>query len=252
MEEPTTVPTEEGLFDDYTEEDTPVEEEVTEEETKEETETESPVEETPDAPFLEIKYNHETRGLTQEEARTLAQKGLNYDKFYGSIDQLARMNGMSVSDYINSLHDTQMKFEVNKEVRELQKRYPDGDRDLLNEIAQKRVSERLARQNEISNQQDENLRAEMERQLTVFEKHFPNVDSAKLDRKVYDYMSDGYTLLEAYTLWKSEEDAKQRSVDDSKARIAKQNEDNRKRSLGNTGNVSSVEADDFLSGFLNG
>ena len=250
FDEPTTVTTnEEGLFDDYAEDnsDTPQEEEVAAETENIEAET---VEEEASKPFLEIKYNHETRGLTQDEARELAQKGMNYDRFYGDLYELANMNGMSVSDYINSLRDTQTRFEINKEVRALQKQYPNADKEMLEELATRRFNEsqsqRIRDAQESQQREDDSMRKEMERQLDVFEKHFPDVDPQKLDQKVFDYMAQGYTLLEAYTIWA---DAQK---DTPQARVSRKNEENRKRSMGNTSNVGSIEADDFMKGFLNG
>lgn len=249
FDEPTTVTNEEGLFDDFVDEssDTPQEEEVTTEDENNEAET---VEEEASKPFLEIKYNHETRGLSQEEARELAQKGMNYDRFYGDLNELATMNGMTVSDYINSLRDTQTRFEINKEVRALQKQYPNADKEMLEELATRRINEsqskRVKEAQESQKREDDDMRKEMERQLDVFERHYPNVDAQNLDPKVIDYMAQGYTLLEAYTIWN---DAQK---DTPQAKVSRKNEENRKRSMGNTSNVGSIEADDFMKGFLNG
>ena len=43
------------------------------------------------------------------------QKGMNYDRFYEPLERLARMNDMSVGDYINQLNNTQEQYEVEKE-----------------------------------------------------------------------------------------------------------------------------------------
>lgn len=252
-----------NIFDDLSEEDlselyepdeseTPqTEEEVVEEDKTEET-PETPEEESV-KPFLEIKFNHEMKGLSQEEARELAQKGMNYDRFYGELDTLARMNGMNVSDYINSLKQTQERFEVSKVERELKRQYPNADPDMLKELATMRFNEQRSRkqQEEVDSRakSDQALREEMERQLDVFEKHYPNVDAGKLDPKVISYMSDGYTILEAYTLWKNEMEAKQKTIDESKARVTQKNEENKRKSFGNTSNVGDAGLDDFLSGW---
>ena len=101
--------TEENLFDD---EPTSEVENETEAETTETTETTEPV----DTPFeLQVKFNGEERTLNEEDARMYAQKGMNYDRFYEPLERLARMNNMSVGDYINQLNDTQVQYEVEKE-----------------------------------------------------------------------------------------------------------------------------------------
>ena len=245
----------EGLFDDIVEEEeTPQSETETEEVTETPTEV-GEDEKEDDSPFLEIKFNHETRHLTRDEAVSLAQKGMNYDRFYGSIENLAKLNGMSVGEYMQSLQDTQVRFEVNKEVRELQKKYPNSDKGALTELATTRVRERLLNQEyeeeRQSAQADVQLRDEMERQLTVFEKHYPNVDTDHLDKEVFTLMADGYTLLEAYSLWKGKQENSQRKSNEAKQKISQKNEENKKRSMGNTSNSGSVDYDDFLSGFFN-
>ena len=132
----------ENLFDDYeVEEDTPVE---TTEESEESSETE--VEDTPQQEvdsFLRIKYNGEEMSLNEDDARTLAQKGMNYDRFYEPIERLARMNGLSVGDYLNKLNDTQIQYEVSQEVENLREdpKYDGVSDEVLEEIANNRVLE---------------------------------------------------------------------------------------------------------------
>ena len=96
---------EQGLFDDV---DMPVEDVEEAEPTEVETEVEPEV---PVEPFLKIKYDKEEIGLTQEEAKELAEKGKNYDRLrdrYNSlndpIEKLARMYDMDVPTFINSLN----------------------------------------------------------------------------------------------------------------------------------------------------
>lgn len=87
--------------------------ETTEEVTEESTETEQ-IEQTEEAqPFLNIKYNKEEKALSQEEAIELAQKGMNYDKVTGKLDEmkkyqdmvskLAEKQGYSLEEYENQM-----------------------------------------------------------------------------------------------------------------------------------------------------
>ena len=108
-----------GLFDDFE----PTSEEPVETEESAETTEAEPVEETTEEPetvedpyALDVKFNGEERTLTRDEARILAQKGMNYDRFYEPLEKLARMNNMSVGDYINQLNDTQVQYEISKEM----------------------------------------------------------------------------------------------------------------------------------------
>ena len=86
------------------------------EETSEETEVEEtePASETDDN-FLQIRYNGQDQFLTREQATTLAQKGMNYDKINQKLQEAldnptlkviesnAKKANMSVSDYVNRM-----------------------------------------------------------------------------------------------------------------------------------------------------
>ena len=49
-----------------------------------------------EAPYLEIKYNHEKKGLTREEA----QKGMHYES---ALERAAALKGVSVNDFLKNL-----------------------------------------------------------------------------------------------------------------------------------------------------
>jgi len=243
---------EENIFDDFeAEEDTPVE--SVEEESSEPAEV-------ADNPFgLNIKFNGEEMTLNEEEARTLAQKGMNYDRFYEPIERLARMNGMSVGDYLNRLNETQIQYEVAKEVENLRNnpKYEGVSDEVLEEIANTRVMENVNLQDRNYEEQlkgeADAQQAKVQRDIDLFFEEYPefkNKGPEALDPKVYDYVKKGYTLLEAYNKWSREQVNSPRTQ--AKEKVSKLNEENKKRSLGNTTNAGSTDADDFLNGFLNG
>lgn len=246
----------EGLFDDYE----PTSEELTEssEESIEPQEepTEEPVENPVEEPYgLKIKFNGEERTLTEEEARTLSQKGLNYDRFYEPIERLARMNNMSVGDYINQLNDTQVQYEVEKEKDNLRNdpKYENVDEEILEEIAQNRVNKTIGERDQVyagqTKQQADAEQAKLQRELDHFFDEYPEFRDKgpdSLDPKVFEFVRDGYTLLEAYN--KFQRMNVQKSQAEAKAKVSRLNEDNKKKSLGNMTNIGSVEADSFLDG----
>ena len=267
MDEPTTVTEETTETVDETVEETTTEEveefdEVDEEEVDEDTpgdETETEEAES-NEPFLSIRFNHEDRALTREEAITMAQKGMNYDnlnnkyiQLNGEIEKLAQMNGMNVTDYLKSLNDMQMNFAINKEIQALKKQFPDTNEELLKEIARTRVND--AQKNKASN--EENVRAqeaekkkqEIARQIDKFQKRYPNVDPRKLNDRVLGLMQEGYTMLEAYDTWRDEESKAQAQEKTKQEAVKKANAANKKKSLGNVGNTGKVEMNAFLSGF---
>ena len=215
-----------------------------------ENETEEPVE-VPKS-FLKVKYNGEDRDLNEDEARTFAQKGMNYDRIYDPIERLARMNNLSVGDYINQLNDTQIQFEVSKEVDNMREdpKYEGVSDEILEEIAKSHVMENVSLQDkkyeeQVKNDADAHEKA-IQREVDMFITEYPEFKEKgpdALDPKVFEYTKQGYTLLEAYNKFLRENPSQN---------VSKMNEDNKKRSLGNTTNAGKVETDDFLKGFLEG
>lgn len=61
----------------------------------------------PVAPFLEIQYNHEKRGLSREEAANLAQKGIYYEGAYNTLERVATLKGMTVDEFLNGIEAAQ-------------------------------------------------------------------------------------------------------------------------------------------------
>ncbi len=248
--------TEEDLFDDY-------EETTSEPEETEETETQETETKTVENPFsLNVKYNGEDRSLNEEEARTFAQKGMNYDRIYEPLQRLARMNGLgSVGEYLNMLNDTQVTFEVSKEMENLRNnpRYEGVSDEVLEEIATAKVNENIGNQDRLFEEQQRGEadaeQARVQRDIEIFMNEYPEFRDKgpdALDQRVFDYVKQGYTLLEAYNKYAREEAEKNRPAEEAKEKISKQNEENKKRSLGSTTNAGNVESDDFLSGFFNG
>ena len=238
---------EENVFDDVT-----AEEENLFEGAKDTTEApEAEEAEEATEPFLTIRYDKEDRNLSQEEAKEYAQKGMNYDRLQGKyddlnsrIDRLAKMNDLSVDEFLNKLDDTQMEFMVSNEIDSLKEQYPDTAEEVLRELASNRIKGNIQnQQNREREEADTRKEAEAQRQITNFLREYPDVSPDKVDQKVFDYIDQGYTLLEAYEKWQRES---------PQVKAEKQNEANKKRSLGSTTNAGKTDADDFLNGFLKG
>lgn len=251
-----TLDSEEGLFDDYVPEETT--ESTEETEPTETTETVETVEETTEPQtFLRVKFNGEEKDLNEEEARSFAQKGMNYDRFYEPIERLARMNNMTVGEYVNQLNNTQVQYEISKEMDSLKgdPKYANIDDDVLEEIATSRVNQNIGDrdrnyQSQVKEQADAQ-QAQAQKEIDKFMEEYPefrNKGPEALDPKVFDFVKQGYTLLEAYNKFQRETSNKVQA--EAKAKASKLNEDNKKKALGNTSNAGEVEKDAFLSGFL--
>lgn len=264
--EPTTVNEDaDDLFTDEVEE-TSSDDLFSEEETTEETpsEEEIPSEESSEnvAPFLEIKFNKETKGLTQEEAREYAQKGMNYDRLNDkynalndTLDRLARLNNMDVSTFLNSLNDTQIQYEEQLEMDALRERYPNAEEELIREMASNTVRERMASQiQRFEDEKNEQLNAQelqVRRDLETLGNEFPDLDFKTMPEEVFDYVrNDGLNIVSAYYKYLHNQDVQKLSEAESKSKVEAFNETNRKKSLGNLTNAGSSTEDDFLKGFF--
>lgn len=237
-----------GIFDDV--EDTPVEDQVNEE-----------VPEASEAPFMEITYNKEKKGLSREEAIAYAQKGMNYDhmvdkynRINAPLEELARMNNMNVDDFINHLGQTQMQFEVSNVFNQLKQQYPNSDDVLLQQLAQSQVNNRLTAQaQQMQNQRNEQMNAQKQkamRDVEMFKREFPDVDYSNLPQEVYEDIKNGHTLLSAYYKYQNSQNSEQIKQLQATAETNKQNEANKRKSFGQTTNAGGGEIDPFLEGLF--
>ena len=218
-------------------------------------ETSEPVEPT-EKPFsLKVRFNQEDRELTENEARELAQKGMNYDRIYEPLERLARLNNMQVGEFLNSLNDIQFEAEVSKEMDALSQKYPDTSEEVLRQLAEKTVNETINRKDTeftASRQEQANAQSdEIHRQVEMFRQEYPNVDTEHIDKAVFDYVRQGYTLLEAYHKWERKEAERNRPVEEQKAKISRMNEANKVKSIGNTTNAEEASGEDAFFDGLN-
>lgn len=233
-------------------------EETTDEESDDNTDQSDSKDEHDQPDFLKIKFNKEEISLSRDQAAELAQKGMNYDRvfegnqtmtpIYNEINRIAQANGMSVQDFMLNLSQLQSQFELNNEVAMLREQYPDADDSLLEEVARAHLNDKSAQLVNQQRQNEEARKKEINRQLDIFEKRYPNIDYKSLDMDVYRLMKDGYTLLEAYETVMSDKRAAQEKERASREKISKQNEENKKKSLGNlsSGGENYGDEDDFV------
>ena len=224
-------------------------------------ETDTPTEETStEVPsFLDIDYMDEVKHLSKEEAKTLSQKGMDYDRIrtkYDSmkgfeksietIKRLAQANNMEVDAYMTNLENMQNQFETNRKMQEMREEYPDVDDEVLERLAKAELGNLRT---EEANKPDP-MRIEMERQVDMFEKVYPNVDWSKLPDEVLRDVEKGYTLLEAYQSFERANINSEMESLKSRLNIQEKNEANKRKSLGNMSSGDESAGDDFLSGFF--
>ena len=249
------------LPDDY-EESQPQETEVTPEVEQTDVEpettetTEQPTELTPEE-FLRIKYNGEEMGLDAERARELAQKGMNYDKIQEKlqaletdprlsfVENLAKQNGMDVTQYLEAVKQAQQQSEIDRLVQA----------NIPEEYAREMLENRKFREQFEQQKQEQANQAKADAEFNDFFAHFQSTEGRAFDankdqipQSVWDANSKGVPLKTAYMEHQFQQMQQQ-------LKTLKQNEANAKKapvgSVTNNGSVQSIpdEDDPFLQGF---
>ena len=54
-------------------------------------------------PFLNIRFNHEDKGLTQDEAKAWAQKGMLYEPSYNALVRAAAAYGKKPDEFMRTI-----------------------------------------------------------------------------------------------------------------------------------------------------
>ena len=84
------------------------------------------------APFLSVRYNHEDRELTQAEAQSFAQKGMQAEPLMADLRMLAAQDGYkSVKEFVETLKKTAQQSRVDNIRNQL---VDDTDENMLNAI----------------------------------------------------------------------------------------------------------------------
>ena len=214
-----------------------------------------------EAPFMTVKYNGAEQGLSQDEAITYAQKGMNYDKVYGQLEQLrndpirrvfeeqAQRAGLSLNEYAERLGQFQKESAINRIANAFMDENPDATEDIARKYAEAQYNSTLAQERQT--QADSIAQEEAQKQqwayaqIEAFQRAYPDVDIRTLPADVIDDINAGESLLSAYRAHENKE---------MKNTIAtlRQNKSNESVATGNLSDNSSSEAggDPFLQGLL--
>ncbi len=234
------------------------EESKAEPETSEEAEE---TEETPDTFELGIRYNGNDMKLSREEATTLAQKGMNYDKMYQRLQALendpvrkifqeqAESAGLTLQEFANRLQGIREEYSKREIAREFKTKNPDISDEAANEYAEQafnsqklqRESERRSRQEQAKKETDDALVKEVQ----SFSEKYPDVKIEELPNEVIDDINSGTKLETAYLRHVVRELQKKVSNIETNAKNKSKNIGSASDNIGSSGN-----ADDFISGLL--
>lgn len=155
----------------------------------------------PQEPFLKVKYNKEELALDREKAVEYAQKGMNYDKVIEKlnalesdprlsfVEQQAKKYSMTVPQYLDAVREE----EEREKLAELtQKNIPE---DLAKEVLEGR---KFREQYHVKEQSDQ-AKAQQEAEFQAFLDTFPEVQPSDIPQSVWDEVTKGKSLVDAYT-----------------------------------------------------
>ena len=256
---------------------------TTEPTTKAETEPETEPEGATPKAGIKVRYNHEDRELTLEEAKELAEKGLALDKTREELQQLrgaaeelrqlkeskalqvldayAARNTMTREQYAEYLERHQEKAAIQEAEEEIRAKHPEADGEIIREMAEMKVREQFRQSREA---QDKN-RAEAEsgqqakqqeavRDWSDFLKEYPEINRAdKIPGKVKEDIQAGTKPLEAMRKYELAQARAEIEELKNKLQAQEKNQQNRQATIGSVAeNAGDTPVDAFFVGFQGG
>ena len=209
-------------------------------------------------PILTVKHLGVEKQLSEDEARALAQKGMDYDHLrqqydglknseeLALLDQMAAEMGMDRASYIKALSQFNQNQAAAQYVEELKKQYPNTDEAVLQELAKTQLTQRQEQEKQAKlTQQRQAEKAQKEAfaaQYQAFVSEYPDIDPTKLPDDVIQSMASGETMLSAYRAYEL------KKIKSDYAALIK-NKDNSQKALGDVKGKPQDDEDAFLLGF---
>lgn len=203
-------------------------------------------------PFMTVRYNHEDKNLTRDEAVTLAQKGMNYDKLHGKLDYLASLQGVDVDTLVKRLIEAP-EAAHRKHLEEL---YGEDSADVeigmnifrekQSENYKKYVADRENAAKEKTENEQKTIQTRLAEEFIELQREFPDVAEFKdLPDSVIREASDGKRdLVSCYLKFLHAENKKIKAAESAAAAAAKSSAG----SMSGEGEQISNEERQFLAG----
>lgn len=275
----------EGLSDGDAEDTTPAEPE-------EQPVTESAVEEQPQEPApdaedttpaeesspeteekpqtITIQYDGQTKELTLDEAVTLSQKGMNYDRMVQRyedwlnnsrelqvLDFFGRMYGKTRDEYVEYLWQQREGAVAQQEAAALRNQYPDAPASMIEQMSRERAKAKTAELERVAAEKKQQDDDEKLKPWYEFAQAYPEEakDLSKLPSEVLEAAKNGehpISAMRAYQLKQAEEElATLRQELEQAKKTETQNQKNRKSAIGSVGSTASAPpSDPFLAALL--
>ena len=228
--------------DSEAEADQPSEEQTQTEETQP-TEAEQPQAESPDQDYLELKHLDEVKRVNKEEAKVLAQKGMDYDRIRGKLGE-AENAIQQLQKYESFLNEIKGDFATLDDLMNDTRARVKADKEGISyDEALTQVREANQPKQE-SNAQQADIGAVIQQirkqSYLEFAQAYPNVEPKDIPEEVWKDMDKTNNLLASYVKYEA------KKLKDENA-VLKKNAENKSRSVGSmksSGN-SGLEKSEF-------
>lgn len=263
------------LFMDAPEETTEdVQEPVEHEEPTDTPAEDTPAEEKPaEKQGIRITYLGEEKELSYEEAVTLAQKGMNYDKILQERDtykathdeadkslkelgKWAKQAGMTLPEYVEHLQSVRHTQSLNSEIAAIRSKYPEIPEEAAREMAETRIREQDAEDQRAAQERQQAEQAAQERAAQEpwddFVRRYPEIDVVqKIPAEVVAEIEQGARPVEAMQRYEARELQKQIAELTTKVNQLEKNKENKEKALPDVSTSRNTEpVDPFLEGLF--
>ena len=198
------------------------------EEATEPTEVEQPEADGADQ-YLELKHFDEVRKVTKDEAKELAQKGMDYDRIRGKLNE-ANTNIEKLQKYEQFLNELKGGFNSIEDLMDDTRARLLSDKEGITKeqaLARVQSARQQAEQQQSKNQVDINSVLETMRResLTAFKQAYPDVKAKDIPQEVWDDMRSTNSLVASYAKYVAKKLTEENAT-------LKKNAENKARSTG--------------------
>lgn len=209
-----------------------------------------------DASTIRVKFNGEEKDISLDEARTLAQKGMNYDHIVEERDrnknafdflvEQAKSKGMTVEDYIAGERANAENQRIDEKMRVLRERDDDASDETLRNLAKLELAEEEAKKKrEEAEASETEKNNEIEGWNKLFKAHPELIEKdgqTKITDEVFKLVREGHSPTEAYYITRVREL-------EEKSKIEESAEKAKNKSIGSLRGDQTTDEDAFLEGF---
>ena len=189
--------------------------------------------------YLELKHFDEVKKVSKEEAKVLAQKGMDYDRIRGKLsDAEAAIN--KLREYEGFLNEMKGDFaSIDDLMADSRARVLADKENISYEEAVGRIQVNLAQKKAQEQMSPEAISEAMRKaSLKDFLKVYPNIDAKDIPKEVWDDMNETNNLVASYAKYQAKKVA-------SENEVLKQNAKNKARSTGSMKSSGKTYADDY-------